>query len=298
MMAPALADRNGAAARSYLYVPADRSDRLNRATERGADALILDLEDAVAPEAKESARRELGHWLTGQREPGCELWIRINPEHAADDIAATVTTLVTGVVVPKAEPALLRHVAQLLAARERDVGNAPGQFRMLPLIESAQGLLAAVELASQSRTARLGMGEVDLIADLRMQPGPGREELLPLRLQVVTACAAAGIGAPVAPTSTDFRDLAAFRQSTEALVRLGFRARTAIHPAQVATINEVLSPSAQDVAWAHRLVAAFEAARSQGDAVTRGEDGRMVDVAVVRAAREILARAGAQHRPA
>ena len=131
-----------------------------------------------------------------------------------------------------------------------------------------------------------------------MQPGPGREELLPLRLQVVMACAAAGIGAPVAPTSTDFRDLAAFRQSTQALVRLGFRARTAIHPAQVATINEVLSPSAQDVARARRLVAAFEAATSQGDAVTRDEDGRMVDVAVVRAAREVLARSGRSTSPA
>ena len=298
MTAPTLANQNDAAARSYLYVPGDRPDRLNRATERGADALILDLEDAVAPQAKEGARRELGRWLARQGEPGCELWIRINAESPAADIAATVTSVVTGLVVPKAEPELLRHVDQLLAARERDIDTPPGQFCVLPLIESARGLLTATELASQPRTVRLGVGEADLIADLRMQPGPGREELLPLRLQVVMACAAAGIGAPVAPTSTDFRDLAAFRQTTQALVRLGFRARTAIHPAQVATINEVLSPSAQDVARARRLVAAFEAATSQGDAVTRDEDGRMVDVAVVRAAREVLARSGRSTSPA
>lgn len=297
MTAPAPAGRRGAAARSYLYVPADRPDRLMRATERGADALILDLEDAVAAGAKEGARRELAHWLAGQREPGCELWIRINPEQAAADIAATVTTEVAGVVVPKAEPPLLRDVDQLLSARERSIGTPPGQFRVLPLIESGRGLLAAAELASQPRAARLGIGEVDLIADLRMEPGPGRDELLPLRLQVVTACAAARIGAPVAATSTDFRDLAVFRQSTQALVRIGFRARTAIHPAQIATINEILSPSAQDVARAARLVAAFEAARKRGDAVTRDEDGRMVDVAVVRAAREVLARAAGSPGP-
>ncbi|MGH7735126.1 MAG: HpcH/HpaI aldolase/citrate lyase family protein, partial [Gemmatimonadales bacterium] len=174
----------------------------------------------------------------------------------------------------------------------------PGRLRMLPLIESARGLLAAAELALTPRVARLGIGEADLIADLRMEPGPARGELLPRRLQVVTACAAAGIGAPVAPTSTDFRDLAAFRQSTQALVRLGFRARTAIHPAQVAAINEILSPSAQDIARARRLVTAFEAARSRGDSVTTDEDGRMVDVAVVRAAREVLVRAGRSPGPA
>lgn len=128
-----------------------------------------------------------------------------------------------------------------------------------------------------------------------MRPSDSREELAPLRLQVVLASAAAGIGAPVGPTSTDFRDLLALRASTEALLRAGFRARTAIHPAQIPVINEVFSPSPEEVAQARRLVEAFE--QSPAGAMTDA-DGRMADVAVVRSARELLSRAGSAGRGA
>lgn len=284
----------GAAARSYLYVPANRPDRLARATGRGADALILDLEDSVPAAEKDSARHLLANWLAAPGEPAggqdCELWVRVNAATAAADITATVTPLVTGVVLPKAAPALLADVHELLAGHERAIGAAAGRFRVLPIIETARGLLSAADLAAAPRVVRLGLGEADLAADLGLlDPGPA--ELLPIRLQVVIASAAASAAAPAGPTSTDFRDLAGLGGSTRALLGLGFRARTAIHPAQVPVINEVFTPSPAEIARARRLVDAIEAAERDGSGVTIADDGRMIDAAVVRSAREVLARA-------
>jgi len=284
----------GAGARSYLYVPADRPDRLERAASRGADALILDLEDAVPPGGKHGARRLLAGWLAHQADqPGhsCELWVRINPGAAAADITAVAGPGLTGVVVPKATPDLLAAVGQLLSGRERVLGLPAGQFRVLPMVETAGCLLSLPAIAAAPRVARLGIGEADLAADLGMQPGPGQAELMPLRLQIVVASAAQGIAAPAAATSLDFQDLAGLRESTQALLRLGFRARTAIHPAQIATVNEVFTPAPAEVAQAHRLIVAFEQAVRDGAGVTTGEDGRMIDLAVVRTAREVIARA-------
>lgn len=278
--------------RSYLYVPADREDRLARAAARGADALILDLEDSVPAAGKDQARRLLAGWLAGQRDTDCELWVRINPPTAAEDITATVGPLVTGVVVPKAEPALLERICGLLADAESARGVAPGRFGVLPIMETARGLQSVADVAASPRVVRLGLGEADLAADLGVQLSPDRAELLPVRLQVVVAAAAAGIGAPVGPTSTDFRDFDGLRDSTRALLALGFRARTAIHPAQLPVINAVFTPSETEIARAGRLVAAFEAAQRAGAGVFTDENGMMVDVAVVRSAREILARAG------
>lgn len=289
-------DSAGAAAtRSYLYVPGDRPDRLAGAASRGADALIIDLEDSVARPAKDRARETAGRWLAELPGTPGQLWIRVNADFADHDISV-VSAAVTGVVVPKAEPGLLAEVDGLLTRRELDTGQGAGRLRVLPLIETAAGLLAVAMVAAAPRVARLGIGEADLTAELGLRPGPGREELAPIRLQVVIASAAAGIAPPVAPTSTDFRDLAALRSSTEALLRLGFRARTAIHPAQLPVINEVFTPSAAEVGQARRLIEALEAAERDGAGVTVDEDGAMVDVAVARSAREVLARARAAAR--
>ena len=241
--------------RSYLYCPGDRPDRLARAGSRGADALIADLEDSVVPGRKDLARAAVADWLTAGPETG-ELWVRVNPELLAADLGAAVTAQVTGVVLPKAEPALLAEADDLLAARERELGLASGGIGLLPLIETARGLLAAPALAAAPRVVRLGLGEADLAAELGVDAA-GPQALDPLRLQAVVASAAAGIAAPVAATSRDIRDLATLRASTERALQLGFRARTAIHPAQLATINEVFTPSPGQVARAVDLVAAF-----------------------------------------
>jgi citrate lyase subunit beta/citryl-CoA lyase len=141
------------------------------------------------------------------------------------------------------------------------------------------------------RVLRLAIGRADLAGELGLGVDPEGDEFRPLLLQLVVASAAAGIAPPVAPTSTDFRDLGALRDSTERLLSLGFRGRSAIHPAQLETINAVFTPSAAAVARAERLVATFEAAERAGLGVITDEDGRMVDVAVVRSARELLSRA-------
>jgi citrate lyase subunit beta/citryl-CoA lyase len=281
--------------RSYLYCPGDRPDRLARAGSRGADALIADLEDSVVPGHKDLARAAVADWLTAGPDTAAELWVRVNPGLLAADLGAAVTARVTGVVLPKAEPALLAEADDLLAARERELGLARGGIGLLPLIETARGLLAAPALAAAPRVVRLGLGEADLAAELGVDAAARPQALDPLRLQAVAASAAAGIAAPVAATSRDIRDLAALRASTEWALQLGFRARTAIHPAQIATINEVFTPSAGDVARAAGLVAAFDAAARDGSGVITGPDGAMVDVAVLRAARDVLARAG--HHP-
>jgi citrate lyase subunit beta / citryl-CoA lyase len=284
----------GALPRSYLYVPGDQPDRLAKAPARGADALIADLEDAVAPARKAIARAGVRRWLSaGPVGSHGEVWLRINAGQAGLDITEVVSGEITGVVVPKAESGLLAEVSDLLTARERVLGLPPGAIGVLPLIETAAGLLAAAVLAAAPRVVRLGIGEADLAAELGLRPDPGGYELTTLRLQVVVASAAARIAPPVAPMSADFRDLAALRTSTLALRRLGFRARTAIHPAQLAVINEAFTPSAEEVARARGLIAAFEEAERTGAGVITDDTGRMVDVAVIRSARDIVARARA-----
>jgi citrate lyase subunit beta / citryl-CoA lyase len=280
--------RPAAAARSYLYVPADRADRLERARDRGADALVLDLEDGVALSDKDRARDQAADWLGGQSGDGPQLWARVNAGTLEQDIAAVASPALLGVFVPKAEPESLALVDTLLTRSEQRLRFPNGRLLVLPLVESARGLLLAPELARAPRVLRLGIGEADLIAELGIVSGPDRSELAPLRLQVVVASAAAGITRPLAPTSTDFRDLDAFANSARVLLALGFRARTAVHPAQVAVINDVFTPSAAEVRAAADLVSRFESA--SGGVVTDAA-GRMVDLAVVRGARELLARA-------
>ena len=135
---------------------------------------------------------------------------------------------------------------------------------------------------------RLQVGEADLKADTGIEPGDDERELLWVRSQVVLASAAAGIDPPVGPVSTNFRDLDALRASTEAVRRLGYRGRACIHPAQIAVVHEVFTPSPEQVDAAQALIAAYDAAVAAGSGVLLGPDGRMVDEAVVRQARRLV----------
>ena len=275
-------------ARSYLFVPGDREQVLAKAAGRGADALILDLEDAVALDRKQAARETVARYLSSG-DGGPELWVRVNAETVAEDIDAVAQPGMRGVVLAKTDgPALVGLADRALSGQERALDLPSGTFAVVPLVESARGLGALDAIAGAPRVSHLAIGEADLCAELGITPSDGEPELLPLRLQLVVASAAADLAPPTGPVSTDFRDLDALRRSTEALVRLGFRARAAIHPAQVPVINEVLTPSEEEVARARRLVDAFEAA---GGGAATDADGRMIDEAVVRGAREVLARA-------
>jgi citrate lyase subunit beta/citryl-CoA lyase len=282
-------------ARSYLYVPGDQADKLQHALGSGADAIIADLEDAVAPSAKANARRTVADWLATQLDGDHpELWVRVNASARllADDLHAAVGPAVTGICLPKTHaPQQLRSLGELLGAAEREADLVEGSIRVVPLLESAAGILSARAIAQEPRVWQLGLGELDLCAEIGIQPSADERELLPIRVQVVLASAAAGLEPPVGPVSTDFRDLEALRQSTDALRRVGFGSRWAIHPAQVAVINQVFMPTPEQLKAARRLVERYDGALDQGVGVCADEDGRMVDEAVVRAARRTLTRA-------
>ncbi|WP_187281312.1 CoA ester lyase [Nonomuraea sp. C10] len=269
-------------ARSHLYVPGDAPDKLGKALGRGADALIVDLEDAVPPAGKDAAREAVAGWLR-ETDPGpVELWVRVNPGplREADVRAVATAPSLAGLVVAKVESAAeLAELDALLTALGAD--GVP----VVPLLESASAIFQALEIARGPRVARLQVGEADLRADTGVTTGPDERELLWARSQVVFASAAAGISPPVGPVSTDFRDLDALRASTEAIARLGYAGRACIHPAQIAVVNEVFTPSAERVAWARDLVERFEAS---GSGVLLDSAGRMVDEAVVRQARRVL----------
>ena len=155
-------------------------------------------------------------------------------------------------------------------------------------------MLSAPAIARAPRVVRLAIGEADLRAELGVDPSEDERELAAIRTQIVLASAAAGIEPPIGPVSTDFTDLDAFRRSTEALRRLGFGARATIHPAQVGIVNEAFTPTAAAIAQARRLVDRYE---SSGGGVLLDDEGRMVDEAVVRAARRTLSLAGEQPTP-
>ena len=264
--------------RSWLYVPGDRPDMLAKAAERGADALILDLEDGVAPAGKLEARKTVAAWLRDRGGgPAPEAWVRVNPDEP-EDVRAAFGPGLRGLVLPKVSSPddIARVRAQV---RDADVP-------IVALIETAAGLLNAPAIATTPPVARLAIGEVDLAAELGLDPSPDGRELDPLRLQLVVASAAAGLEPPVAPVSRDFSDLEGLRDETERLRRLGFVGRAAIHPAQVAVINEVFTPTAEELDAARRLLARHTEA---GGGVTLDDAGLMVDEAVVRTARRKLA---------
>lgn len=288
------------ASRSHLYVPGDRADVLAKAITRGADALIIDLEDAVAPSAKAAARDAVAAFLREQPAAGTagpELWVRVNPgADALVDVRSVLGPSLAGVCLAKAQNrAEVEAVAELLAELEPAHDIAVGTVMIAPLLESAAAVLGAADIAAAPRVSRLQVGEADLSAELGVVLGPDERELLWVRSQVILASAAAGIEAPVGPVSTNFRDLDALRESTLALRRMGYRSRACIHPAQVPVVNEVFTPTPDEVARARELVERYDAAVGAGDGVFTDADGRMVDVAVVRAARRTVA---AAHGPA
>lgn len=278
--------------RSYLYVPGNAPDRLAKALDRGADALIVDLEDAVPPGGKEQARTDVAAWVRDTAPTArSEIWVRVNPgERGLADAAAVVAPGLRGVVAAKAGSSEdLRALDAVLHHAESSTGCEPGAVAVVPLVETAPAVLDLAGLAHGPRVRRLQLGEADLAADLGISPGPDQLELLYVRSSLVLVSAACGLDPPVAPVSTDFRDLDRLRRSTEALARLGFVGRACIHPAQVAVVNEVFIPDPAELDRARRLIADFEVAVAAGSGVLLDDRGRMVDEAVVRQARRLVA---------
>lgn len=277
--------------RSYLYVPADSERKIASAARSSADAVIIDLEDAVAAERKELAREMMSDLLaSADAVAGKKVWVRVGcGADLAPDIAAVAGRPgLHGIVMAKTESAsdVDAAVALLVAAGDR---STP----LMPLLESGGAVLGSQAIASAPRVECLQIGEVDLRADIGLHPGELELELLVARAHVVMASRAAGIAAPIGPASPNFQDLDAFRASCERVLRLGFAGRACIHPRQIDVVHAVLEPTSDEVDRARRLVASFEAARKSGEGVLKDENGNMVDHAVVRQAVELLSRVDA-----
>ena len=268
--------------RSLLYVPGNRSDLVAKGARSAADAVVVDLEDSVPSSDKTQARDVVRRWLA-EPSGGPQRWVRINAAVLDEDLASLAGQVPDGILLAGCRAAGLERLESWWATES--LPDRP----VVGLVEDAAGLREIGAMAQAPHLATVGIGEVDLLAHLRVSRSAGAA-IDALRLQVVVDAAAAGLLAPVAPTSTDFRDLDAFRTTTRALLDLGFRSRTAIHPAQVPVINEVLTPGDDEVAAARDVLARFEQA---GEGVTTDRNGHLIDLAVVRGARETLARAGA-----
>lgn len=279
---------SGSHPRSYLYVPGNRADRLHKCLSLGVDAIIADLEDSVPAADKQQARDNVAQWLR-PGPGGPQRWVRIDPAAAGTDLRAAVAPALTGVVVAKADLDVLAEVDASLTEIERAAGRPERSSAVIALIESARGLQQAAQLAHAPRVCRMIFGEVDLLADLGIDHAAAPPcWIASLRLQVVLASAAAGLAAPVGPTALTVNDQAEMAAGARTLLQQGFRARTAIHPAQLPAIEQAFTPSADEIARARRLIEAFEEA---GSGVAVNERGRLLDPAVLRGARDIVSRA-------
>ncbi|MEJ8279948.1 HpcH/HpaI aldolase/citrate lyase family protein [Pseudonocardia spirodelae] len=259
----------------FLFVPGSRPDRYDKAVASGADVVVLDLEDAVAPDGKAAAREEVRAWLTA----GGRAAVRVNgtgtPWH--DDDVALVAGLGCPVLLPKAEGG-----AELAALADRLVAGTP----VLPVVETALGVRRAEEICAAPGVVRPAFGSVDLAVDLGVDHLDD-VALRHARCELVLAARAAGVTAPVDGVTTAVRDDARLAADCAEGRALGFTAKLCIHPAQVALVAAALRPSDEELAWAARVVAA---AREGAVAVL---DGALVDKPVVDRAVALLSRAGA-----
>ncbi|WP_426958821.1 HpcH/HpaI aldolase/citrate lyase family protein [Muricoccus radiodurans] len=280
--------------RSLLFVPAHVERFVSRAHARGADGVILDLEDAVPAEEKARARASLAASVASVTQSGGAALVRVNAGliEMAADLQAAVIAGVAGIVLPKVEePGVVRLVAEAVAGLEEARGIAPGAVRLVLQIESPGALFHIREIAAaHPRVAAMTLGPEDFCASLGAVPGP--DSLLGPNLAVLAAARAAGV-MPLgfAGSIGVYEDLDAYGAMIAQARRMGFRGAMAIHPAQVAVLNAGFSPDAAEVDWARRVVAGDAAARSEGRGAFR-LDGKMVDPPVVRRAEEILALAG------
>ncbi len=284
-----------------LFTPGNRLDMLGKAVHSGTDAVIADLEDSVSVDQKADARDNLSRLP----ESPVPYYVRTNAAETGllwDDVAAAGKSPAVGVIIPKAEdPKVISQVDGALTALEMTTGRAPGSITVIPLIESALGVRLTYEMATASERVEcvmFGGGEQgDLVADLGVEWTPEGTGLMQARSQVLLSSRAAGVPYPMEAVYMDFRDPDGLRVECELARTLGYVGKVAIHPAQIEVINDVFTPSSEVVDYQKKVLAAFEEAEAEGKA-SIAVDGKMVDYAVARVARTIIARAEAAARAA
>jgi citrate lyase subunit beta/citryl-CoA lyase len=275
------------ARRSVLFSPGDQPDLMRKAPGTGADTVVFDLEDAVAPGRKDEAREAVDDVLTDPGfDPDCEVCVRLNPEPrvAAEDLEAVLDgdPSIDAVMVPKASSgADVREKDELVREHGYDLP-------VLALCESAEGVLDAREIAATPAVDAVAFGAEDLSADVGATRTEGGEEVAYARQHVVLAAAAADVDA-IDTVFTDVEDTDRLAEETAFADQLGYDGKMAIHPAQVRVINDAFTPAEADVEWAEKVLAARDEADAEGRGVFRVDD-EMIDAPLVARAERILER--------
>jgi citrate lyase subunit beta/citryl-CoA lyase len=276
--------------RSFLFVPGNRIDRVEKAIASSADAVIIDLEDAVTPSQKETVRDQVGTFLkTASRK---NLFVRVNGVDTPffdKDIEKVTEASVYGVVIPKAEkPEGLQKVDRKLADLERKKSIPEGQIRLLLMIETALGLSRVREIgASTPRILGIAFGAGDLTLDLGAKLSRTGEELLFARSSLVLSCRLAGVTPIDAPYIIDVKDADGLKAEALRSRQLGFRGKFCIHPSQVEPINEIFSPTQEEIDRAKKIVDAFELAKEKGIGAIALE-GEFIDPPIYNKAKGLL----------
>jgi citrate lyase subunit beta/citryl-CoA lyase len=284
--------------RSFLFAPGNVPRRIEKALTLPADAVILDLEDSVAPADKPAARKPIAEALKLPRVN--RGYVRVNApstQWCFRDLVETIHAKVDGVVVPKIESAADLHAIDwLMANLEREQGIAEGSIDLIPQIETASGvqrvdrIIQARNLRTYKgpwRVKRVAFGAGDYANDMGLSPTLDEEELADARARIVLASRAAGIENPIDSPWFHFKETEGFRRALERSSRHGFQGRLCVHPDQIGPVNEAYLPSAAEIERAERIVAAFAESEARGAAAIQ-VDGQMIDYPIVHRARALI----------
>jgi citrate lyase subunit beta/citryl-CoA lyase len=278
-----------------LFAPGNHARRVEKALSLDADAVILDLEDAVATAEKRATRDAVIAALARPRR--ALLYVRVNTvdtEFCYGDLAAIVRPGLDGIILPKVESAAgLATADWLLAQLEREQGLTPRGIDLVPIIETARGLnqIDAI-LAAGTRVKRVAFGAGDFTLDVNMAWSRGEAELAYARAKIVTASRAACIEAPFDTVWVDLKDEEGLEASARTALGFGFQGKMCIHPDQIAVVNRVFTPSETEIAFAERVVAAFGRAEAEGSAAIQ-LDGKFIDYPILYRAQRLLEKVAA-----
>ena len=276
--------------RSYLFAPGNHERRVEKALGLGADVVILDLEDAVAISEKKSTRELINKTLEQPR--NCAVFVRVNAydtEFCYGDICSIVSENLDGIVLPKLESLDdLRSIDWLLANLEQERGLPNGSIDLMPIIETAVGLVNIREIArADTRVKRLAFGGGDYTRDLGMEWTLKEDELLPVRSEMVLASRFGKLEPPVDTVFIHIKEHDAFRSSCSNILGLGFQGKMCIHPDQVPVTNETFTPDPEEVKWSQRVIDEFAKAEKAGIASIQ-IDGYFVDYPIVEKAQRTV----------
>ncbi|MFH1032860.1 MAG: CoA ester lyase [Chloroflexota bacterium] len=277
--------------RTLLLTPGNREKLLEKTKVLPADAIILDLEDSVPPAEKEAARKMVAHYIPQVAAAGQRVYVRINSlktPYAVKDIKAIVVKGLQGIVLPKPDSAEdIKMAGYLLGEAEADAGIEKGTVKILPIVESPEGIINVNQIARAPRVTVLNFGPEDFLREMGVGHSDDGMEIYYPRMAIAIACHAAGIMA-IDGVYFDWNNKEGLIKDSMAAKKLGYQGKFVVTAGQIETVNKVFSPSAEEIAQARRIIETLEAGEREGAGITY-LDGRMVDIPVADGARKVLA---------